>query len=124
MSQRQRDQQAPQESQTEKLDERRTLAPLVDVYETQGEIVALADMPGVLTDHVRVELEKGTLTLEGKRLDESGDADKAITYLRSFAVPRSIDADKVSAELQNGVLRVVLPKQDINRPRQIAVRAS
>jgi HSP20 family protein len=124
MSQRQRGQERAEETQTEKLEERRTVAPLVDVYETENEIVAFADMPGVITDHVRVELEKGTLTLEGKRLDESGEADKAITYLRSFAVPRSIDADKVSAELQHGVLRVVLPKQDINRPRQIAVRAS
>jgi HSP20 family protein len=107
----------------EGLDQRRTLTPLVDVYETKNEIIAFADMPGVAKDQVRVELEKGTLTIEGRRPDDGGDDDKSYNYVRAFAVSRNIDADKVSAELQHGVLKVVLPKLDHDRPRQIAVQA-
>ena len=79
----------------------------------------LADLPGVGKDDIGVHLEKNQLTIRGKRVFEG----RAFDYLRTFVVPNGIDADKISAELANGVLRLTLPKSAALKPRQIAVKA-
>lgn len=94
----------------------------------KDEVLVLADLPGVTADDLRIHLEKGELTLEARRAvpatgrvlgSEYGD----LEFRRRFAVPGGIDADRITAELTNGVLHLHLPKSDALKPRRIEVRA-
>lgn len=112
----------------EHVQERPWVAPRVDVYENQDEVLLVADVPGVTRDGLSVNLDQDQLTLEG-RVDEAAPGDalgrefRAVDYRRSFVVPTGIDAEKISADLSNGVLSLHLPKSDSLKPRQIQVRA-
>lgn len=114
------------ESAPEKIQQRPAVAPAVDIYENAEELLVVADLPGVLQDHLSIRLEKGELTLEGRRSDaaELGSPQANLPdYRRSFLVPQGVDAEKISADLQGGVLRVHLPKSASLKPRQIPVSA-
>ncbi len=112
-----------------KSDERPTLVPVCDVYENKDEILVIADVPGIETDALKINLEKGELVLEAHR---DGSA-KEGTFLgaewgtcdfrRRFSIPSGIDANKISAELKEGVMHLHLPKSEALKPRRIAVRA-
>ncbi len=102
--------------------ERPTYAPPVDIFENKEEILIVADLPGVRTEDLRVDLDKDHLTILAHRAPP-GAGSEAFDYTRTFVVPRGIEADKISANLQNGVLRLQLPKPAALKPRQIAVRA-
>src|SRR5262249_46159425 len=106
----------------EKMAERATVAPLVDIFENKDELLILADLPGVAKENLSIHFDKGHLTLEG-RLQGCGPAEEPFEYKRSFVIPQGIDAEKTPANLQNGVLRVVLPKPAALKPRQIEVKA-
>jgi len=106
----------------EKMAQRAAVAPAVDIFENKDELVILADLPGVAKEDLSIHLEKGHLTLEGRLRDFAPD-EEPFDYRRAFLVPQGIDAEKISANLQNGVLRVVLPKPAALKPRQIPVRA-
>jgi HSP20 family molecular chaperone IbpA len=114
------------ESAPEKIQQRPAVAPAVDIYENTEEVLVIADLPGVAQNSLSVHLEKGELTLEGRR----GDAAEMVTaanvpdYRRSFLVPQGIDAEHISAELQGGVLHVHLPKVPSLKPRQIPITTS
>lgn len=102
--------------------------PAVDIYENEQEILLIADVPGVDRDHLHINLEKDTLTIEGRRTREE-DPGAMLTcgfrdddYFRSFTVPSGIDGEKVAAELDHGVLRLHLPKSEAIKPRQIKIK--
>ncbi len=104
------------------------VAPLVDIYENDDEILMHADMPGVNKDDITVNIDNGKLTLSGvRKIDATGAAlweeFGSVEYHRTFSVPQSIDVDKVHAELKDGVLRLHLPKSEAAKPRQIEIRA-
>jgi HSP20 family protein len=105
-----------------------TVTPRVDVLETEGEVLVLADMPGVQPGEVDVRFEKGELTIHGRRAPRHGEKEshlreyEATNYFRAFGVAETIAADKISAELKNGVLTVHLPKVEAVKPRKITVR--
>lgn len=105
----------------EKRQQRPAYAPPVDVFENKDEILIFADLPGVPKENLAIRLEKSELVIEGRRPEDRGD--DAFDYRRMFVVPAGIDADKISATLQNGVLRLTLPKPAALKPRQIAVTA-
>lgn len=105
----------------QKANARHHVAPPVDVYENKDEILILADLPGVTKESLSIQLEKSELVITGPRPDSRGD--DAFDFRRTFVVPQGIEAEKVTATLQNGVLRVVLPKPSALKPRQIAVTA-
>lgn len=104
-----------------------TVTPRVDVLELEDEVLVLADLPGVKPDEVDVRFEKGELTVHGRR--QPGHAGKgaalreyeATNYFRAFALAESIAADRITAELKNGVLTVHLPKVEAVKPRKIQV---
>lgn len=106
----------------EKLAQRATALPPVDIYENKDELLIFADLPGVAKDDLRIHFDKGQLTLEGSVREHSAD-EEPFDYRRSFVVPQGVDAEKISAQLQNGVLRVTLPKPAALKPRQIEVKA-
>jgi len=113
----------------EGIQQRPAIAPTVDVFENKDELLIVADVPGVSKDDATIHLEKGKLTLEARRQDEQrgnllGAEFRAFDYRRSFLVPQGIDADKIVAELSNGVLRVHLPKAASLKPRQIPIKSA
>ncbi len=106
----------------EKMAQRTTVLPAVDIFENKEELLIVADLPGVSKENLTINFDKGHLTLEG-RLREFGPEEEPFDYRRTFVVPQGIDAEKICAQLQNGVLRVTLPKPAALKPRQIEVKA-
>jgi HSP20 family protein len=103
-----------------------TIAPMVDVYETDQMYVLLADMPGVQADGLDVVAERESLTIRG-RVDRTGPEPDYQEfdlgdYYRAFTLSGDLEADKVSATLRDGVLRVEIPKSARVQPRKIAVK--
>lgn len=103
-------------------DERR-MAPPVDVYENNDELLLKVDVPGVEHSGLDIHLDNGKLDLEARQAKSLADelGYEPLVYARSFAVPSSIDPAKVSAELDRGVLTVHLPKTEAAKPRRIQV---
>jgi HSP20 family protein len=105
-----------------------TVAPRVDILETDDEILVFADMPGVAAQDVDIRFENGELTVHGRRTASHPDKEKAArefevtSYFRSFQVTEQIAADRIEAELKNGVLTLHLPKVEAVKPRRIAVK--
>jgi HSP20 family molecular chaperone IbpA len=105
--------------------------PAVDIFETEKEITLLADMPGVKADDLTIDLRDNTLTLEGDIAPADGQKEESIyeeytsgRFYRQFSLSEVIDQAKIDAQLQDGVLRLTLPKVEKATPRKIAVRTS
>lgn len=117
-------------ARAENVNERPAVAPRIDVYENDNEILLFADLPGVSKDNVRIDLDKERLTIEARRTDSPDEGTELLAeyrpfdYRRAFLVPRGIDREKIDAELKAGVLRLKLPRADALRPRSIPIRAS
>jgi HSP20 family molecular chaperone IbpA len=107
-----------------------TYSPRIDIWENDDELLLYADLPGVGCEDLDIRFENRELTLYGKVhprheninfLDgEYGIGD----FYRTFAIGEAIDAEKISAELKNGVLTLHLPKTEAVKPRRIEVKSS
>jgi len=104
--------------------------PDVDIFESETEITLLADMPGVTSDNITIDLNEGVLTLTGdvKPWENADETDVMAEfeigkYYRQFTLSEIIDQEKIEAKLENGVLRLTLPKAEKAKPRQITVNA-
>ena len=106
----------------EKLAERATVLPAVDIFENKEQLLIVADLPGVAKEDLSMNFDNGHLTLAG-RLRAFGPNEEPYDYRRTFVIPQGIDAEKIAASLDNGVLRVTLPKPAALKPRQIEVKA-
>jgi HSP20 family protein len=103
--------------------------PLVDIFETENEIVIKVELPEVNKDDVQVNLDDRTLTIRGERKLEFEDQREGYhriertygQFARSFTVPPNINREGLKASYRDGVLRVRLPKAEEAKPRQIAV---
>jgi HSP20 family protein len=105
-------------------------APQVDIFETDLEIILLADMPGVAAEGMNIDLQNGVLTLTGEPKPWEGAEESDVLvefeigrYYRQFTLSDAIDQGKINAKLENGVLRLTLPKAEKAVPRQIMVTA-
>ena len=104
------------------------LVPPVDVIEDKTGITLYADMPGVTKDKLHLQIDAETLTIRGEvGLDmpaelESTHAEVGLTqYRRAFTLSRELDADKISADFANGVLKLRIPKAEHALPRKIDI---
>jgi HSP20 family protein len=101
--------------------------PAVDIHENSKELVLLADMPGVPSGDVEVDLKEGTLTIVGKVGAEIDEGEPILTeyrvgnYFRSFRLTDVIDQGKITAAMSDGVLRLTLPKVEKAIPRKIPI---
>jgi HSP20 family protein len=107
-----------------------TWTPLVDVFEDADGVTLKVELPEVEPNDVELHVEDNTLTVRGERKPEQVIAENGFQRLeraygafqRSFALPPTIDAEHISAESKDGVLRIRLPKRAETKPRQIKVQ--
>jgi len=105
--------------------------PAVDIREETNRFVLHADVPGVDPNDIDITMENGTLTIRGQRIAEQKTENEgyrrvervAGQFFRRFVLPDSADAEAISAESRNGVLEVVIPKQEKVQPRRIEVKS-
>lgn len=104
------------------------MVPPVDVIEDKAGITLHADLPGVPKDKLNLHVDADTLTIEGEVAlgtpegMESTHAEVNLPrYRRTFTLSRELDANKVSAEFANGVLKLRIPKAEHALPRRIEI---
>lgn len=114
------------------LDEELSMAnwkPAVDIYDNDNSIVIKAELPGVESKDVEVELKDRVLTLKGERSEEKEVKEESYhrkervfgKFQRSFTLPAEVDADKIKAEYKDGVLNIEIPKPEEIKPKKITV---
>lgn len=106
-------------------------SPDVDIFENEKEIVLLADMPGVRADDLNIDLRDNTLSLTGEVSSAEGEQEEGIImeyqtgrYARQFNLSEVVNQEKIDAKLEDGVLRLTLPKVEKATPRKITVKTS
>ena len=104
--------------------------PEVDIFENEQQINLLADMPGVAPNDVKIDLNDGVLSISGEVQPFEGKDESDVLiefeigrYYRQFTLSEVVDQSKIEAKIEDGVLRLTLPKAEKAIPRQIAVTA-
>lgn len=103
--------------------------PSCEIAEEENNYVLKFDLPGVSKDQVKVEADKGQLTVSAERKEEKRSETKKKhlselrygSYTRSFALPGTVDEKKVEARFENGVLTVTVPKSETPKAKQIQI---
>ena len=103
--------------------------PPVDIYEDEQGITVKAELPGLDPKDVDVRVENNTLTIRGERKFEKEEKEENYrrverqygSFTRTFTLPTTVDAEKVSADYDKGVLKIALPKKAEAKPKQIKV---
>ena len=106
--------------------------PSVDINEDEQRFVVRADLPGVDSKDIDITMDNGVLTVEGNRTaqnqEEKGGYRRVerVTgrFHRRFSLPDSADTSEITAENRNGVLEIVIPKQEQRKPKRISVKSS
>jgi HSP20 family molecular chaperone IbpA len=105
------------------------MLPAVDVYEDDKGITLFADLPGVASDRLNLQVDKDTLLIEGeaaielpKDLQPLYAEVRTTRYRRSFAIGSEFNTEAIEANLKDGVLSVRLPKKEQYQPRKIQVQ--
>jgi len=106
-----------------------TWSPAVDMFEKDDKVVIKAELPGLDKKDISLDLKNGVLTLKGERKHENEVKEENYyrremscgKFIRSFTLPGDVDADKIKAEFQNGLLTVEVPKPEEHKPKQIPV---
>jgi len=108
-------------------------APSVDIEEEDDKYKIKADLPGVDKKDIDVKMENGMLSIRGEKHTEaeSGKGTRRHrterfhgSFARSFTLPDSVDADRIDAAYQDGVLTLVIPKAEKSRPKSIDIKVS
>ncbi|MFO0928171.1 MAG: Hsp20/alpha crystallin family protein [Gemmataceae bacterium] len=117
------------ETPTAPTQRRVVYTPHVDILELPEELVLYLDVPGVRSEDVEIDFERGELTVRARRLPRPEGGTRLMQefvvgdYYRAFLISQDIAADRISAELKHGVLTVHLPRADAAQPRKIAVKS-
>jgi HSP20 family protein len=103
--------------------------PACDVEEDENHYLLTLEMAGMKKEDIKLEINDGQLMISGERHRESKQREEGRRYSerrfgkfqRSFALPAGIDASRVEANYQDGVLRILVPKAESSKPRQIKI---
>src|SRR6202035_303273 len=101
--------------------------PAVDVYQDNDQFTVYAELPGLKKEEIEISLNGDTLTIGGERKNEANveEGFRSERYFgkfqRSLTLPVSVNSEKVNATYKDGILKVVLPKADEAKPKQIPV---
>jgi len=93
----------------------------VDLYEDKDNTYVRAELPGVTRDDINVEMVEDYLTIMASRKTTEAEGEQSFSLSRSVNIPEEVQADKVSAAYENGVLTVTLPKREETKPKKITV---
>ncbi|MDP9161812.1 MAG: Hsp20/alpha crystallin family protein [Acidobacteriota bacterium] len=104
-------------------------APAVDVYEDEHNIVLKVEVPGIDEKDIDIRVENNTLTLHGERKFEKEEKEENFrrverqygSFTRSFTLPNTVDAEKIQANYEKGILKISLAKKAESKPKQIKV---
>ncbi len=114
-------------AEMEKMENRRTVSPAVDIFENEKEILMVVDLPGVAEKNVEVHFEKQSLRISGK-VDPVPDNWRRTMreytptdFERSFKLPNGLEVGKFQAEYGNGVLTLHLPKSSEHQPHRVKI---
>lgn len=107
----------------------RKATPKADILEMPEGLALLLDLPGVKAEDVDIRFERGELTVKAARRAPEplrgrvhvAEFGGGLEYYRAFLISQEVAADRISAELKNGVLAILLPKAEKPQPRRIAV---
>jgi HSP20 family protein len=103
------------------------LKPAVNIIETESGLILTADIPGAAKETLDINVEKGILTINAP-ISRSMPGNPVYTefelapYYRQFSIPESLDHEKASADLNNGILTLKIPKAAAAKPRKIEIR--
>jgi len=106
-----------------------SFAPAVDVYEDEHNVTLKIEVPGIDEKDIDVRIENNVLTVHGERKFEKDEKEENFrrverqygSFTRTFTLPTTVDAEKVSAHYDKGILKVALPKKAEAKPKQIKV---
>lgn len=108
----------------------RAWAPVVDILETDNDLVVRAEIPGVRREDIDIEVTSESLSIRGERKCSDCDKEKVLrierpygSFERSFSIGVPVQADKVKAAYHDGVLEVTIPKAEEVKPKKIEVQA-
>ena len=109
----------------------RRWVPAMDVVETDDHLVLRADLPGLGKDDVNIEVKDGALTISGERKAEHEErtdgfyrVERAFgSFSRSMSLPDHVDAERITANFENGVLEVRIPKPEARKPHRVSIGA-
>ena len=105
-------------------------APAVDIYENDDrEVVLKAELPEVKREDINITFENGVLTIRGERRYDNDVKRENFqrmerhygAFSRSFTLPATVDATRISASHKDGVLTIRLPQRDEAKPKQIQI---
>ncbi len=106
-----------------------TFVPPVDIYEDEHSIVIKAEVPGIDPKDIDVRVENNTLTFRGERKLEHEEREENYhrverrygSFYRSFTLPNTVETENLTADYNNGVLEIRMPKRAEAKPKQIKV---
>ncbi len=104
--------------------------PFADVHETEKAYHLAFDLPGLSKDEIKIEFEDGLLSIWGERKNELDETKDGVhrqeryfgSFRRSFTLPTTVKADKISAKYENGVLKVEVPKIEETQKKTISIQ--
>jgi HSP20 family protein len=104
-------------------------APPVDVYEDEHNVVLKVEVPGIDEKDIDVRVENNVLTVHGERKVEKEEKEENFrrierqygTFTRTFTLPSTVDAERIQADYDKGILKIVLPKKAEAKPKSIKV---
>lgn len=107
-------------------------SPALDIHETDTAYTVAAPLPGVKPEEISVRMQNGTLTISGELTQpQVADNTKVVVqeryfgkFSRSVTLPQNVDANKIEATYENGVLHLTLPKMPEAQPKQIAIKVN
>lgn len=125
-----RESKAVDQQQQKAREDNLAITPAVDIFEDRNGITVIAEMPGVSKDRLNVQADRNSVVIEGEAAIEMPSAMEALyadvrstRYRRSFTLSSELEADRIEANLKDGVLTLRIPKRAEYTPRKIEVRA-
>jgi HSP20 family protein len=104
--------------------------PSLDVSETKSDIVVKAELPGLDPKDIDISLNDGFLTIKGEKKHETEEKEENYhfversygSFVRSIQLPRDVKHEKISASYKNGVLKIVLPKSEETKTKEVKIK--
>lgn len=107
-------------------------SPHVDIYDEETQIILSAELPGLTQEEISVDIDKNILMISGERKMETNEQTGNFTrreryfgsFSRSFQLPETVNQENIEASMDKGVLKIVLPKLEQAKPKQIKVKVN